>query len=47
MAGELGILLGPGAGEARAAAGGRDQGKGRQRPEFVLIQDDIITRFFP
>jgi hypothetical protein len=52
-AGKLGVLLGlPGRGTgaalygARAAARSRNQGEGRQMKEVVLIQDDIITRFF-
>jgi hypothetical protein len=31
---------------ARAAARGWNQSEGRQDQEIVLIQDDIITRFF-
>jgi hypothetical protein len=52
-AGKLGVLLGlagRGRGAAlygtRAAACGGNQGEGRQDQEVVLIQDDIITRFF-
>jgi hypothetical protein len=50
---ERGVLLGlagRGMGAAfdgaAAAACGWNQGKGRQVEEVVLIQDDIITRFF-
>jgi hypothetical protein len=44
--GKLRVLLGPAGGDARAAARGGNQGEGRQDQEVVLIQDDIITRFF-